>query len=303
MLIENITKAIGDTPLIKINKLNNTNNNIYVKFESMNPLSSIKDRAALYMIEEAERKGILKPNSVIIEPTSGNTGIGLAYISVVKGYKCKLVMPESMSIERRKLLKALGAEIVLTDAKKGMAGAISKANELAKTIENSFIPGQFDNPDNALSHYETTAREIYKDLDSKVDIFVSAVGSAGTIMGCAKYFKEQNKQIKIVAVEPYSSAVLSKEKAGSHKIQGIGAGFIPSIYDESLVDEVVKVKDEDAIKYSKGLSREEALLVGISSGAAFAGALEVAKTVENKNIVVILPDSGERYLSTELFED
>ena len=303
MLIENITKAIGDTPLIKINKLNNTNNNIYVKFESMNPLSSIKDRAALYMIEEAEKKGILKPNSVIIEPTSGNTGIGLAYISVVKGYKCKLVMPESMSIERRKLLKALGAEIVLTDAKKGMAGAISKANELAKTIENSFIPGQFDNPDNALSHYETTAREIYKDLDSKVDIFVSAVGSAGTIMGCAKYFKEQNKQIKIVAVEPYSSAVLSKEKAGSHKIQGIGAGFIPSIYDESLVDEVVKVKDEDAIKYSKRLSREEALLVGISSGAAFAGALEIAKTVENKNIVVILPDSGERYLSTELFED
>lgn len=303
MLIENITKAIGDTPLIKINKLNNTNNNIYVKFESMNPLSSIKDRAALYMIEEAEKKGILKPNSVIIEPTSGNTGIGLAYISVVKGYKCKLVMPESMSIERRKLLKALGAEIVLTDAKKGMAGAISKANELAKTIENSFIPGQFDNPDNALSHYETTAREIYKDLDSKVDIFVSAVGSAGTIMGCAKYFKEQNNEIKIVAVEPYSSAVLSKEKAGSHKIQGIGAGFIPSIYDESLVDEVVKVKDEDAIKYSKRLSREEALLVGISSGAAFAGALEVAKTVENKNIVVILPDSGERYLSTELFED
>ncbi len=303
MLIENITKAIGDTPLIKINKLNNTNNNIYVKFESMNPLSSIKDRAALYMIEEAEKKGILKPNSVIIEPTSGNTGIGLAYISVVKGYKCKLVMPESMSIERRKLLKALGAEIVLTDAKKSMSGAIEKANELAKTIENSFIPGQFDNPDNALSHYETTAREIYKDLDSKVDIFVSAVGSAGTIMGCAKYFKEQNKQIKIVAVEPYSSAVLSKEKAGSHKIQGIGAGFIPSIYDESLVDEVVKVKDEDAIKYSKRLSREEALLVGISSGAAFAGALEVAKTVENKNIVVILPDSGERYLSTELFED
>ncbi|MGD1816503.1 MAG: cysteine synthase A [Pleomorphochaeta sp.] len=303
MLIENITKAIGDTPLIKINKLNNTNNNIYVKFESMNPLSSIKDRAALYMIEEAEKKGILKPNSVIIEPTSGNTGIGLAYISVVKGYKCKLVMPESMSIERRKLLKALGAEIVLTDAKKGMSGAIEKANELAKTIDNSFIPGQFDNPDNALAHYETTAREIYKDLDSKVDIFVSAVGSAGTIMGCAKYFKEQNNQIKIVAVEPYSSAVLSKEKAGSHKIQGIGAGFIPSIYDERLVDEVVKIKDEDAINFSKRLSREEALLVGISSGAAFAGALEVAKTVQNKNIVVILPDSGERYLSTELFED
>ncbi len=303
MLIENITKAIGNTPLIKINKLNNTNNNIYVKFEAMNPLSSIKDRAALYMLEEAEKKGILKPNSVIIEPTSGNTGIGLAYISVVKGYRCKLVMPESMSIERRKLLKALGAEIVLTDAKKGMAGAIAKANELAKTIENSFIPGQFDNPDNALAHYETTAREIYNDLNSQLDIFVSAVGSAGTIMGCAKYFKEQNKQIKIVAVEPYSSAVLSKENAGSHKIQGIGAGFIPSIYDESLVDEVVKVKDEDAIKYSKRLSREEALLVGISSGAAFAGALKVAETVENKNIVVILPDSGERYLSTELFED
>ncbi len=303
MLIENITKAIGNTPLIKINKLNNTNNNIYVKFEAMNPLSSIKDRAALYMLEEAEKKGILKPNSVIIEPTSGNTGIGLACISVVKGYRCKLVMPESMSIERRKLLKALGAEIVLTDAKKGMAGAIAKANELAKTIENSFIPGQFDNPDNALAHYETTAREIYNDLNSQLDIFVSAVGSAGTIMGCAKYFKEQNKQIKIVAVEPYSSAVLSKENAGSHKIQGIGAGFIPSIYDESLVDEVVKVKDEDAIKYSKRLSREEALLVGISSGAAFAGALKVAETVENKNIVVILPDSGERYLSTELFED
>ncbi|MGD1822494.1 MAG: cysteine synthase A [Pleomorphochaeta sp.] len=303
MLVENILDTIGNTPLVKINRLNPTTNNIYVKLESMNPLSSVKDRAALFMIEEAEKKGLIKENSTIIEATSGNTGIGLAFISVIKGYKCILVLPESMSIERRKLLKALGAEIVLTKASRGMKGSITKANELLEEIDNSFMPSQFDNSDNPLAHYMTTAREIYKDLDKKVDYFVSAVGSSGTIMGCAKYFKEQNQNIQIVAVEPETSAVLSNEKPGYHKIQGIGAGFIPSIYDKNLVDRVVKVSSEDAISYSKKLSRLEALLVGMSSGAAFKGALEIAKQVENKNIVVLLADSGERYLSTDLFEE
>lgn len=303
MKINNILEAIGNTPLVKINKLNNTSNNIYVKLESMNPLSSVKDRAALYMIEEAEKKGKLKPNSTIIEPTSGNTGIGLAYISVIKGYNCILVMPESMSIERRKLLKALGATIELSDASKGMQGAIDRANEIKKEIKDSFMPSQFDNEDNPLAHYMTTAREIYNDLDGNIDYFISAVGSSGTIMGCSRYFKEKNKDIKIVAIEPKSSPLISKGESHPHKIQGIGANFIPSLFDNSLVDQILCVSDEDAINYSKRLSREEALLVGISSGAAFCGALEIAKKVNNKNIVVLFPDSGERYLSTKLFED
>jgi len=302
MLVNNMLETIGNTPLIRINKLNSTSNNIFVKLESMNPLSSVKDRAALFMIEEAEKKGILKENSTIIEASSGNTGIGIAFIASIKGYKCKIVLPESMSIERRKLLKALGAEIILTDKSLGMKGAIEKANQLTKEIENSFMPKQFDNVDNPLAHYMTTAREIYKDLDSKVDIFVSGVGSAGTIMGCAKYFKEQNKDIKVVAVEPKDSAVLSKEKPGPHKIQGIGAGFVPSFYDESLVDEVVTVSYQESISNSRRLSKEEGILVGMSSGAAFTGALKIAEKVNNKNIVVVLADTGERYLSTELFE-
>ncbi len=302
MLVNNMLETIGNTPLIRINKLNSTSNNIFVKLESMNPLSSVKDRAALFMIEEAEKKGILKENSTIIEASSGNTGIGIAFIASIKGYKCKIVLPESMSIERRKLLKALGAEIVLTDKSLGMKGAIEKANQLTKEIENSFMPKQFDNVDNPLAHYMTTAPEIYKDLNSKVDIFVSGVGSAGTIMGCAKYFKEQNKDIHVVAVEPKDSAVLSNNKPGPHKIQGIGAGFIPSFYDESLVDEVVTVSYEDSIANSRRLSKEEGILVGMSSGAAFTGALKIAEKVNNKNIVVVLADTGERYLSTELFE-
>jgi len=303
MLVDNILQSIGNTPLVKINKLNKTSNNIYAKLESMNPLSSVKDRAALFMIEEAEKKGFIKNNTLIIEPTSGNTGIGLAYISVIKGYKCILVMPDSMSIERRKLLKALGAQIVLSDGKKGMRGAIEKAKQLHKENKNSYMPSQFDNLDNPLAHYKTTGVEIYKDLNGKIDYFVSAVGSSGTIMGCAKYFKEKDANIKIVAIEPETSAVLSKETPGSHKIQGIGAGFIPSIFDDSLVDDVIKVNDIDAISLAKRLSREEALLVGMSSGAALLGALEISKKVENKNIVVLFPDSGERYLSTQLFED
>lgn len=301
MLINNITEAIGNTPLVKINKLNNTSNNIYAKIESFNPLSSIKDRAALFMIEEAEKKGLLNNSSVIIEPTSGNTGIALAYISIIKGYKCILVMPDSMSIERRMLLKSLGAEIVLTKGSEGMKGAIDKANELVKNTKSSFMPSQFDNQDNALAHYKTTAREIYKDLDGKIDIFISTVGTSGTLSGCAKYFKEMNPNIKVVAVEPMTSDVLSKGKSGIHKIQGIGAGFIPSLYNSNLVDQIIKVEDDKAFEQSRNLSKNEALLVGISSGAAFQAALDISENEKDKNIVVIFPDSGERYLSTDLF--
>ncbi len=301
MLINNITEAIGNTPLVKINKLNKTSNNIYAKVESFNPLSSIKDRAALFMIEEAEKKGLLQPSSVIIEPTSGNTGIALAYISIIKGYKCILVMPDSMSIERRMLLKSLGAEIVLTEGREGMRGAIEKANELVKNTKNSFMPSQFDNQANALAHYKTTAREIYKDLEGKIDIFIATVGTSGTLSGCAKYLKEMNPKIKVIAVEPYSSDVLSNGKSGTHKIQGIGAGFIPSLYNSNLVDQIIKIKDDDAFEQSRNLSKNEALLVGISSGAAFQAAIDVSNTVSEKNIVVIFPDSGERYLSTDLF--
>ncbi len=303
MLYDDISQAIGNTPLVKINKINNSNNRIYAKVEFMNPLSSIKDRAALFMLNEAKKKGLINEKSVIIEPTSGNTGIGLAYLSVIKGYKCILVMPESMSVERRMLLSALGAQIVLTDKDKGMVGAIEKANELVKTTPNSFMPSQFENSDNALAHYQTTAREIYKDLDSKLDMLVSCVGSSGTIIGCSKYLKEQDSNIKVVAVEPFNSAVLSGGEPHSHKIQGMGAGFIPSLYQDDLVDEIALVKDEDALEMTKRISREEGLLVGISSGAALCAALEMSKKVENKDIVVIFPDSGERYLSTGLFKD
>lgn len=302
MLVNNILETIGETPLIRINRLNSTSNNIYVKLESMNPLSSVKDRAALFMIEEAEKKGTLNKDSTIIEASSGNTGIGIAFIASIKGYSCKIVLPESMSIERRKLLKALGAEIILTDKSLGMKGAIEKANQLTDEIENSFMPKQFENEDNPLAHYMTTAPEIYRDLNEDINIFVSGVGSAGTIMGCAKFFKEKDKNIKVIAVEPEDSAVLSKEKAGPHKIQGIGAGFIPKFYDETLVDEVVKVSYKDSLTNSRRLSKEEGILVGMSAGAAITGALKIAETVENKNIVVVLPDTGERYLSTDLFE-
>jgi cysteine synthase A len=303
MLYDDISQAIGNTPLVRINKINNSTNRIYAKVESMNPLSSIKDRAALFMLDEAKKKELINKNSTIIEPTSGNTGIGLAYLSVIKGYKCILVMPESMSVERRMLLSALGADIVLTDKDKGMVGAIEKANELLKTTPNSFMPSQFENSDNALAHYQTTAREIYSDLDSKIDLFVACVGSSGTIIGCSKYLKQKNSNIKVVAVEPLNSAVLSGEKPHSHKIQGMGAGFVPRLFQKELVDDIVKVSDEDALEMTKRLAREEGLLVGISSGAALSAALELSKKVQNKNIVVIFPDSGERYLSTGLFKD
>jgi cysteine synthase A len=270
----------------------------------MNPLSSAKDRAALYMIEKAEKRGDLKKDSIILEPTSGNTGVGLAYIAAIKGYKAIFTMPSSMSEERVKLLKAFGAEIILTDPDKGMSGAIDKANELAKENSNIYIPQQFNNSDNPLAHYETTAPEIYKDLDGKIDIFVSAVGTGGTLSGCAKYFKEKNPNIKVIAVEPSTSAVISKEAPGKHGIQGIGAGFIPKNLDLSLIDEILKIDTEESYESARNIAKSEGMLVGISSGAALVAALIIANRLENKgkNIVVIFPDTGERYLSTGLFK-
>jgi cysteine synthase A len=304
MLINNLSDAIGNTPLVKINRMNNENVAIYAKVESMNPLSSIKDRAALFLIEEAEKRGDLKKGSIIVEPTSGNTGVGLAYIGAIKGYKTIFVMPENMSLERVKLLKAFGAEIILTEAKKSMTGAIEKANELARLDKNIYIPQQFNNSDNPLAHYKTTGPEIYKDLDGKVDIFVSAVGTGGTLSGCARYLKEKNNNVKIIAVEPATSAVISGEKAGAHGIQGIGAGFIPKNLDTQFIDEVVKITTEDAYTCAREIAKREGILVGISSGSALSAALKIAHRAENKgkNIVVIFPDTGERYLSTTLFD-
>ncbi|MGH4038387.1 MAG: cysteine synthase A [Sphaerochaeta sp.] len=304
MLINNFSQAIGNTPLVRINRLNSTKANIFAKVESMNPLSSAKDRAALYMIEEAEKRGDLQKDSIIVEPTSGNTGVGLAYIAAIKGYKTIFTMPSSMSVERRKLLKAFGAQIILTDPDKGMTGAIAKANELAQKDEKIFIPQQFNNPDNPLSHYKTTGPEIYRDLDGEVDIFISAVGTGGTLSGCARYLKEKKADILVIAVEPSTSAVISGEKAGKHDIQGIGAGFIPNNLDMKLIDEVLKVTTEKAYSTSRDIAKEEGILVGISSGAALAAAIEVGNRPENKDkkIVVIFPDTGERYLSTALFD-
>ena len=300
MVLNNFSDAIGNTPLVKINRLNSTSAKIFAKVESMNPLSSAKDRAALSMIEEAEKRGDLNKDSIIVEPTSGNTGVGLAYIAAIKGYKSIFVMPENMSIERVKLLKAFGAEIILTDAKKGMTGAIDKANELSKEDRNIFIPQQFNNSDNPLAHYKTTAPEIYKDLDGKIDIFVSAVGTGGTLSGCAKYFKEQNKNIKTIAVEPATSAVISGENAGSHGIQGIGAGFVPEVFDASLIDDIIQIDNETAFETARKLARLDGVPAGISSGANLAAAIEVAKRpeMEGKRIVVIIPSFAERYIST-----
>ena len=278
--------------------------NIVAKVEAFNPGGSIKDRAAFHMLSKAEEKGVLKPGAVIIEPTSGNTGVGLAMVSAVKGYKMILTMPENMSLERQLLLKAYGAQIVLTPAAEGMAGAIAKANELLKEIPNSFMCGQFTNMDNPESHYLTTAQEIYADTQGKVDIIVSAIGTGGTITGIAKGLREYQKNIKVIGVEPLQSAVINGKPKGAHKIQGIGAGFIPEILDLSLVDEVLMVDQEVAMETGRKLAQEQGILVGISSGAAVAGALAMAKRTENKDktIVVILPDTGERYLSTELFQ-
>lgn len=300
------THHIGDTPLVElvhIEKLFNLKNKIYAKLESFNPAGSVKDRVAINMILDAEEKGLLKKGSVIIEPTSGNTGIGLAYYAKKKGYRCILTMPETMSIERRQLLASYGAELVLTESKLGMAGAASKAQELEKSIPGAIILGQFDNPANVRAHYLSTGPEIYEQANHQVDIFVSAVGTGGTVTGVGKYLKQQNPNIKVVAVEPKGSPLLSEGHAGPHKIQGIGANFIPKILDRSVIDEIITVSDEDAFEYGKLLIKEEGLSIGISSGAAFRAALELAKTGENKNIVVIFPDGKDRYLSTLLYKE
>ena len=302
----NVTELIGNTPLLElthIEKKYDLKATILAKLEYFNATGSAKDRVAKSMIEDAEEKGILKEGSVIIEPTSGNTGIGLASVGTSKGYKVIIVMPETMSVERRKLMKAYGAELVLSDGKKGMKGAIEKANEIAETTENAWIAGQFDNPANWKAHYQTTGKEIYEDTDGKVDYFVAGVGTGGTITGVGKYLKEKNPDVKVIAVEPDSSAVLSGEPSGAHKIQGIGAGFIPKVLDTTIYDFIVRVTNEDAFSTGKIIGKEEGVLTGISSGAALHAAIELAKKEENagKTIVVLLPDSGDRYLSTDLF--
>jgi len=300
-IANNLTELIGNTPLVKINKLSDAN--IFAKLESFNPAGSIKDRPALNMIENAEKQGLINKNTVIIEPTSGNTGIGLAMICAIKGYKMILTMPETMSIERRKLLKAYGAELVLTDGSKGMQGSVDKAIELSKEYSNSFIPQQFNNPANPEAHVHTTADEIWNDTDGKIDILVAGVGTGGTISGTAKGLKQHNPDIKAIAVEPKNSQVLVGKEAGIHKIQGIGANFIPNNFDKNVIDEIFPVSDEDAIETARKLATKEGILCGISSGAAMYAAIEIAKRPinKNKNIVVILPDLGERYLSSELF--
>jgi cysteine synthase A len=301
---EKITDLIGNTPLVKINKINEGSAFIYAKLESFNPLHSVKDRIALAMIEAAEKEGKLKKGTVIIEPTSGNTGIGLAYVAAVKGYRIILTMPETMSIERRKLLKALGAELELTEGAKGMKGAIAKAEELAASIPNSFIPQQFDNEANPAVHEHTTGPEIWNDTDGQVDILIGGVGTGGTITGAGRYLKSKKPSVKIVAVEPSASPVLSGGQPGPHKIQGIGAGFQPRVYDPNVVDEIYQTDDVKAGNAARRLAKEEGILVGISSGSALEAALTLSKRPENKGktIVAVLPDTGERYLSTWLWE-
>ncbi|WP_312372749.1 cysteine synthase A [Lachnoclostridium sp.] len=307
-IAKNLTDLIGNTPLLELSsfvKKQDLNANIIGKLEYFNPAGSVKDRIAKAMIEDAEEKGLIKEGAVIIEPTSGNTGIGLASVANARGYRIILTMPETMSIERRNLLKAYGAELVLTDGSLGMKGAIAKAEELAKDIPNSFIPGQFINPANPEVHRKTTGPEIWKDTEGNVDIFVAGIGTGGTITGTGEYLKSQNPNIKIVAVEPASSPVLSKGVAGPHKIQGIGAGFIPDTLNTKVYDEIITVENEDAFSTGREIAKTEGLLVGISSGAAVYAAVQLAKRPENagKNIVVILPDTGERYLSTPLFSE
>ena len=301
-------QLIGNTPLLELTHIEQTENlqaKILAKLEYFNPAGSVKDRIAKAMIDDAEAAGKLKPGSVIIEPTSGNTGIGLASVAAARGYRIIIVMPETMSVERRQIMKAYGAELVLTDGAKGMKGAIAKADELAKEIPDSFVPGQFVNPANPEAHRRTTGPEIWRDTDGRVDIFVAGVGTGGTITGTGSYLKAQNPDVKVVAVEPATSPVLSKGTAGAHKIQGIGAGFVPDVLDTKVYDEIIAVSNEDAFATGKLVGHKEGVLVGISSGAAVWAAIELAKRPENKgkNIVVLLPDTGDRYLSTPLFAD
>ena len=307
MIYKSAAELIGKTPLMELTnfeKANNLEAKIIAKLEYFNPAGSVKDRIAKGMIDDAEAKGLLNKDSVIIEPTSGNTGIGLASVAAARGYRIIIVMPETMSIERRKLMKAYGAELVLTEGAKGMKGAIEKADELAKEIPNSFIPGQFVNPANPEVHRQTTGPEIWEDAEGKVDIFVAGVGTGGTITGVGSYLKSQNPNVKVVAVEPLTSPVLSQGKSGAHKIQGIGAGFVPKVLDTKVYDEIITVDNDDAFETGREIGRNEGILVGISSGAAVWAARELAKRPENKgkNIVVLLPDTGDRYLSTPLFE-
>lgn len=307
-IFKSIDELVGHTPLVELSnyeKAHGLEANIIAKIEYFNPAGSVKDRVAKAMIDDAEAKGLLKPTSVIIEPTSGNTGIGLASVAAARGYRIIIVMPETMSVERRTLMKAYGAELVLTEGSKGMKGAIEKADELAKELPDSFIPGQFVNPANPAAHRATTGPEIWEDTAGKVDIFVAGVGTGGTITGVGEYLKSKNKNVKIVAVEPESSPVLSKGTAGAHKIQGIGAGFVPDVLNTEVYDEIITVANEDAFVTGKEVGHKEGILVGISSGAAIWAAEQLAKRPENKgkNIVVLLPDTGDRYLSTPLFAD
>lgn len=306
-VFKKIDELIGNTPLLELSNFEKDNNlqaRIFAKLECFNPAGSAKDRIAKAMLDDAESNGVLKPGSVIIEPTSGNTGIGLASVASSRGYRVVLTMPETMSVERRNLLKAYGAEIVLTDGSKGMSGAIAKAEELAKQIPDSFIPGQFTNPANPKIHFETTGPEIWEDTDGKVDIFVAGIGTGGTLSGVGKYLKSQNPDVKIVGVEPSGSPVLTDGKSGPHGLQGIGAGFVPDTLDTSVYDEIITVNEDDAYKTGNSLAKKEGILVGISSGAAAFAALKLALRPENegKIIVVLLPDTGERYLSTPMFD-
>lgn len=305
---ESVTELVGKTPLVKFTNLAREKKfqaTVLAKLEGLNPAGSVKDRVGLGLIEMAEKKGTLKPDSVIIEPTSGNTGIGLASAAAAKGYRLIIVMPDTMSVERRNMMKAYGAELVLSDGKKGMQGAIDKADELAAQIPDSFIAGQFVNPDNPYIHTVTTGPEIWEDTDGKIDIFVAGVGTGGTITGVGKYLKEKNPDVRIVGAEPAGSPVLSGGTAGAHQIQGIGAGFVPEILDTSVYDEIIRVSDEDSYKTGREIARKEGILVGISSGAAFWAAAQLAVKEENKGktIVVLLPDNGDRYLSTPMFQD
>jgi len=303
-IFEDITKTIGNTPLVRLNRTNTTKANILLKLESFNPLSSVKDRLGVALIDAAEKEGKLKPGTVIIEPTSGNTGIALAFVAAARGYKLILTMPETMSLERRQLLRILGAELVLTEGPKGMKGAVAKAEELAKETPHSFIPQQFNNPANPAIHYRTTAEEIWRDTDGLIDAFVSGVGTGGTLTGVGTFLREKKSAAKIIAVEPKDSPVLSGGAPGPHKIQGIGPGFVPGVLQKNLIDEIIQVTSDDAGAAARNLAKQEGILVGISSGAALWAALEIGKRPDfsGKNIVVVLPDTGERYLSTWLFQ-